>query len=121
MKNTKLAILYGLLVWAIPFVVAILILPIRDSNRPLFESIMPVAVVFSTVVCTILYSKKAGVGSARDGLLLGLLWMLISLAIDALMFSRGPMKMTLRGYIDDIGITYLMIPVITKGFGYLKK
>ncbi|KKU12273.1 MAG: hypothetical protein UX19_C0003G0028 [Candidatus Woesebacteria bacterium GW2011_GWA1_45_8] len=121
MKSTKLAILYGLLVWAIPFVIAIFIFPTRESNRPLFESIMPVSVVFATVLFSVLYSKKVGIGSPKEGLLLGLTWVLISLAIDALMFSKGPMKMTLRGYVDDIGIAYLMIPIITKGFGYPKR
>lgn len=121
MKSPKLAVLYGLLVWAIPFVVAIFIFPFRESNRPLFESIMPVSVVLATVLFSVLYSKKVGISSPKEGLYLGLAWMLISLVIDALMFSRGPMKMTLRGYVDDIGITYLMIPIITKGIGYLKK
>src|SRR3990167_5144676 len=110
MKSPKLAILYGLLVWTIPFIVAIFIFPIRESNRPLFESIMPVAVVFATVIFAVLYSKKIGISSPKEGFYLGLTWILISLVIDVLMFSWGPMKMTLRAYIDDIGITYLMIP-----------
>lgn len=120
MKSPKLAILYGLLVWAIPFVVAFLIFPIREPNRPLFESIMPVALALATVLFSVLYFKKVGKSSVKEGLLLGLLWMVVSLAIDGIMFSWGPMKMTLRGYIEDIGVTYLMIPIITKGFGYLK-
>jgi hypothetical protein len=49
MKSLKLAIIYGILVWAIPFVVSVVIFPIHDSNRPLFESIMPVAGVASAI------------------------------------------------------------------------
>ena len=51
----------------------------------------------------------------RQGLLLGLLWLAICLAIDALMLLGGPMQMTVPEYLADIGVTYLMIPVITIG------
>jgi hypothetical protein len=38
-------------------------------------------------------------------------------ALDSLMFSGGPMKMSLNQYVMDIGVTYLMIPAITIGLG----
>jgi hypothetical protein len=53
-----------------------------------------------------------------EGLRLGLLWLLISVAIDApLMLLGGPMKMTVGQYLADIGLTYLLMPVITLGLG----
>jgi hypothetical protein len=33
------------------------------------------------------------------------------------MFSWGPMKMTIIDYLKDIGITYIMIPVISLFMG----
>ena len=36
-----------------------------------------------------------------------------------LLFSEGPMKMPFADYIKDIGLTYLIIPMVTLGFGYL--
>ncbi len=42
MKSVKKALLFGFLLWVIPFVIAFLIFPIRNSDRPLFESIMPI-------------------------------------------------------------------------------
>jgi len=36
------------------------------------------------------------------------------------MFTRGPMPMSFINYLKDIGFTYLLIPVITVGFGYVK-
>jgi len=35
------------------------------------------------------------------------------------MFSKGPMTMPLIEYIKDIGLTYLLIPAVTIGFGYI--
>jgi len=41
MNSIKWALLYGLMVWAIPFAVAMLSFPLRANDRPFFESIMP--------------------------------------------------------------------------------
>ena len=46
----------------------------------------------------------------------GILWLLLSILIDApLMLFGGPMKMSISAYMADIGVTYLCIPVITWG------
>ena len=119
MKSFRKALLFGLAVWAIPFVVAVSISQIRESDRVLFESIMPVAVVVSVVLFASLYFRNVGAAFLQEGVKLGLVWLAISIAIDLLMFSSGPMKMSFIDYIKDIGVTYMVIPAITIGFGYL--
>jgi hypothetical protein len=116
MGSFRRAVLYGVTVWLVPFVVAFLIFPLRESNRPLFESIMPVAIALVVVVLAVSQVRRAGRASVRDGVLLGVLWLVISTAIDApLMLLGGPMRMTIGQYVADIGVTYLMIPIITTG------
>jgi hypothetical protein len=44
---------------------------------------------------------------------------LISIVIDLFMFMWGPMKMSIGDYMADIGLTYLIIPAITVGAGFL--
>jgi len=118
MTSTRKALLLGLLVWLIPFVVAFLIFPLRASSRPLFESIMPVAVALATVGCGVWYFRNFAETSGREALLLGLLWLAICILIDApLMLLGGPMQMTPGEYLADIGVVYLMIPAITWGLG----
>ena len=119
MKSIRKTLVYGFLVWAIPFVVAILIFPLRATERPLFESIMPVVVTVSTVLFSNLYLKNVEAAFVKEGILLGLSWLTISLVIDLLMFMQGPMKMSFADYARDIGLTYLIIPTITIGFGFL--
>lgn len=118
MISIKSAFLFALAVWIIPFVVAMFIFPIRESNRPLFESIMPVAVGIAVVIFTILYFKKVESNFVKEGILLGVVFFFVSFIIDLSMFTWGPMKMTFGEYISDIGVTYLLMPVITVGFGY---
>jgi len=118
MTSIRKALLFGFLVWLVPFVVAFLIFPLRESSRPLFESIMPVAVTGATVAFGLAYLRRARRGFLREGALLGLVWLAISLVLDApLMLFGGPMQMTPSEYVADIGITYLIIPLITVGMG----
>ena len=119
MKSIKLVFLYGFLLWLIPFIIAFIIFPLRENDRPLFESIMPVVVTLSVLVFTNFYFKKVGGSFLKEGVLLGVIWFLISVAIDILMFSSGPMKMTMIDYFKDIGLTYLIIPLVTVGTGLI--
>jgi hypothetical protein len=108
-------------VWAVPFFVSMIIYPLHDTERPLFESIMPVAVAFSASVCAVLYIKNIEMDFLKEGFYLGLLWFVVCVVIDLLLFSWGPIKMNFTDYIKDIGITYLMIPVITSTMGWLEE
>jgi hypothetical protein len=118
MASVRKALLYGVLVWLIPFAVAFVIFPLRQSARPLFESIMPVVVAGAVAGFAVSYFRTVNTAFVREGLRLGLLWLLISIAIDApLMLLGGPMKMTVGQYLADIGLTYLLMPVITAAIG----
>jgi fumarate reductase subunit C len=119
MKSTKFALFYGFLLWLIPFIVAFLIFPLRETERPLFETIMAVTVTLTVVVFSILYFGKIDGGYLREGVRIGILWFVISIVIDLLMFMWGPMKMSFLNYMYDIGFTYLIYPTVTIGFGYL--
>lgn len=71
MKLIIKILVYGFLVWLIPFVISILIFPLKDSLPSLFESIMPVAVVVCVVIFSILYFRKVGGGVLGQAIVLG--------------------------------------------------
>jgi hypothetical protein len=119
MKSTKRALLYGFFLWLIPFIVGFLVYPLREPERPLFETIMAVTVTAAVVVLSILYFGKIDGNYVKEGVRIGILWFLISIVIDLLMFMWGPMKMSFRDYMYDIGFTYLICPTVTIGFGYV--
>lgn len=95
-----------------------LIFPLRATSRPLFESIMPVVIAVWTVFFSILYLIWIDVNFLRERIFIGIVWLLFSIALDLIVF-QGPLKMPLRDYISDIAITYLIIPTIAIGLGYL--
>ena len=119
MKRYSKIGLFGFLVWLIPFAVSFLIFPIKTTLPALFESIMPVVLTFCVVLFSNLYFKKLEADFLKEGVILGVSWLAISLVLDLLMFMWGPMKMTFVNYMLDIGLTYLIIPTITIGIGYL--
>jgi hypothetical protein len=54
--SIRRAILFGPLVWAVPFAVAFAAFPLRESWWALFESIMPVAVAATVVWLALVWS-----------------------------------------------------------------
>jgi len=70
-------------------------------------------------VFLILYLRSIEADFLREGILLGLIWLAISLLIDLLLFMEGPMKMSFTDCMMDIGLTYLIVPTPSVGFGYL--
>ncbi len=96
MRSPKRALLYGFLVWLVPFLVSFVVFPFRASDRPLFESIMAVVLTVSVAVFGVLYMRRPAARPLREGILVGLLWLAISLAIDLLLFlPDSPMHMSL--------------------------
>jgi len=113
-------VFFGFLVWLIPFVVSFFIYPLKTAGNPLFESIMPLTITIITVVLAFFYLRNVGTDLIKEGVVIGVVWFLVNIIIDlALFLPPSPMQMSLTNYLADIGVTYLMIPVITIGMGYL--
>ncbi len=116
MRSWRRVLGLGVVVWLAPFVVAFLAFPFRESARPLFESIMAVALTATVVILGLRYLRRIDGGFVREGFLLGVIWFVMCVLIDApLMLLGGPMKMTFGEYMADIGLTYVIIPVVTSG------
>lgn len=111
--------LSGFLIWLIPFVISFIIFPLRETNRPLFESIMPVVLTAVVIVFSLLLITKKENKPIKEGILVGVSWFVLSLFIDLLLFlPESPMQMTLGDYMMDIGLTYVLIIIIPIGIGY---
>jgi hypothetical protein len=78
---------------------------------------MPVILSLCTAGAAVARLRHAGDRPLRHGLLMGVAWLAVSLALDGIMFSGGPMQMGLVEYLKDIGATYLIIPIITMAMG----
>ncbi|MGB9979075.1 hypothetical protein [Methanobacterium sp.] len=118
-KNLKI-VLYGFLIWLVPFAVSFFIYPLKTSMYSLFESIMSVLIAAAAVIFSYLYFKGIETNFVREGIINGVLWFIIVIVIDLLMFMpASPMHMNFTDYMMTIGVKYLIIPVVTIGSGYV--
>lgn len=119
MRSLKLALALGFLLWLVPFIISLAISPIHTSDRVFFETIMPVVITLAVVALSYLYFNGVKGEYLKEGIIVGIIWLAISLIFDLLMFSWGPMAMSFTDYMKDIGLTYLIYPIVTIGIGYL--
>jgi len=112
-------ILFGFLTWLVPFAVSFFVFPFRISNRGFFETVMAVTVTAVAVAFTLLYLRQVKHGFLGESVVIGVAWFVINIAIDLLLFlPPSPMQMPFGDYMLDIGLTYLIYPIVTIGFGY---
>ncbi|HEX7467659.1 MAG TPA: hypothetical protein VF324_03595 [Methanobacterium sp.] len=111
---------FGFLIWLVPFIVSLIIYPLKISFNPLFESIMPVVITLTVVLIAVFYFKDVDTKFLNEGIKIGFSWFIISILIDLiLLMPSSPMQMSFTNYMMDIGLTYLIIPIVTVGMGYM--
>jgi Na+/proline symporter len=121
MKSIKKTLLYGFLVWLLPFAVAIPFYS-RDG-QPLIDifllkSIMIIVGSVAGAVFLILYFKKVTENYLREGLIIGLIWLAINWILDFIILV--PMaNMDIGTYFAQIGLRYLTIPIFSVTIGLL--
>jgi len=115
-------IIYGFLVWLVPFAVSFMIYPLKTPMYPLFESISSVVIAIATVFFSYYYLKNTIDNYVTEGIIIGLVWFIICIALDLVMFiPPSPMQMSLTNYMTSIGPKYLIIPAVTIGMGYMSR
>jgi NO-binding membrane sensor protein with MHYT domain len=112
-------IMFGVAVWAVPFVAGMAVFPIIPPETALFDTLMSVAMAFSASMFGYLHLSRGASPSLDKGLFAGTIWMLMSLTLDVPFFTFGPeqMRMAPSAYMADIGFTYIMIPIIVGTIG----
>ena len=113
-------LLYGFLLWFIPFIVGFIAFPAKSFFPPAFETIMALTVTLCGMVFAILYFAELSGDYFKQGILVGAVWFALSVLIDLPLFLlESPMQMPVGNYFMDIGLTYLIYPIITIGMGWL--
>ncbi|MBL0899483.1 MAG: hypothetical protein IBJ17_12410 [Reyranella sp.] len=108
----------GLLTWAVPFVVSFLFFD-RSGQlaiaQPLFKSLM--VVVFGGVgVALLVVAFRRVTPTPLSGLVLGCYWLAINLVLDLAVLVPFA-KLAVDAYFVDIGLRYLLIPMIATAMG----
>lgn len=122
MKNPVRTLLFGLAVWAVPFAVGMAVFAWVPPEAALFDTLMSVTMSLAATIFAYLYFKRAE-PDLQAGALVGALWAVLCVALDAPLFLFGmqEMRMSVADYTADIGLNYLMIPIIAGGVAHAMK
>src|SRR5215207_2697044 len=118
MQSPIRALLYGIAIWFVwvsLIVVSAQLLPTEISNSALFVSMQMVALAALVLGSTILYLRKVGEGSVGGGLLIGLSWVVIMIALDLAHSVVHPQMVTLDtgAYFTTVVPSYVVVLIIT--------
>jgi hypothetical protein len=111
----KRALGLGFVSWLVPFVVSVAIFPLKTSHPPLFDIALSAVLTTTAVALGCAYLRRPGLHSIGSAVLLGSLWMGINIGLDLLLFTWGPMAMPPLSYLTDIGLSYVVYPIILAG------
>jgi len=121
MKNLTSLLLYGLLTWIVPFVVAFAFYDQQGqlaTSYGLFKCVMTVVSGLTGCIALYRYFGRVDGNFVRIGWLTGLVWLAINLVLDLAVLV--PMSgMSLSQYFTTIGLGYLLIPTICVTGGML--
>ena len=117
MKKVLRYLLFGIGVWAIPFAIGMALFPMIPPESALFDTLVSVAMSASAGGLSYLYLRRVARPDLASGLMVGLGWAVIALALDSPMLLNGLFGMSVAEYFADIGLTYLMIPAIAGCIG----
>ena len=116
---TKILV-YGLILWIIPFFAGFLFFPIMQSDETFFKTIMVVASTLTGMILIVYYFKDVKKNFVREGAIVGTAWLLLNWILDVVVLL--PMSgQTIERYFLEIGLRYLNAPIMTTGVGYLIK
>lgn len=118
-KNLKI-LFYGFLVWLIPFLVS---WPMYSpQGQPLYDlqvikSVLIVIGVSVGAFLTLRYFRNVKKDYAKEGAILGISWFVINSALDIIVIVSFLKGMDLITWAGQIGIRYLLMPIMTIAMG----
>ncbi len=117
LTNWRILVL-GLASWALPFLISFLFFNQSGDlqiDRMLFKSLM-VVIGGGVGVWLLVKAFKRINPTWKTGLMIGLYWLIINLVLD-FVFLVTLFGMNPEEYVFDIGLRYLLIPIIAAAMG----
>lgn len=113
-------VLFGFILWLVPFITGFLFVD-RTGNflipETFFKSIMIVEGSLIGVILAVRYFRDINVDHVKEGIILGMVWLVINLTLDLGMVFAGFFPLSVVQYFTDIGLRYLTMPIYIIGLG----
>lgn len=121
LQSPKRVLIGGLGVWVGLVAISLILLPAEGKHEALYESIKLSTLVGVTLALIIWYLREVRNGTIVEGLVIGLIWAAMVIALDLVLFALGAFNIGLGVYFTDVASSYLAIPITTTlTMGYLQ-
>ncbi|MDD1774613.1 MAG: hypothetical protein LUQ24_03715, partial [Methanobacterium sp.] len=87
---------FGFVVWLIPTLITLLLSFLNEIF--FFDVISAVSIALTVTVLSYIYFKDEGVHYVKEGMIIGLIWLIISIVLDIILILLGVTKLTLVQY-----------------------
>lgn len=109
---------FGVILWAVPYVTSIPLLPLMQSDLIFFKTIMIVEGTLLGAVLTAIYFTRVQTDYLREGILLAAIWITLSWLLDFVALLPFTHQ-TVPRYFMEIGLRYLGMAAPTVAIGYV--
>ncbi len=109
-------VIYGVLVWLIPTAITAL-LTIFPNAAYLFDIISALTITISVALFSYLYFKNVSLNFIREGIVIGLTWLVISVVLDSVLIAFGITHVSFADYAVNVPPLYVIILAVTIGYG----
>ncbi len=109
---------FGFIVWVVPYVSAIPLLGLMESDEIFFKTLMIVIGGLVGAICAVLYFNNVEKDFLKEGILLGVVWVVLNWLLDFV--GLLPLsKMSYGRYFMEIGLRYIAMLSPTVAIGYI--
>ena len=106
----KLAIIYGIIIWFLTFVLSSILNPIFTDNLPNINIVVPIIIIIVTGFFGILYIRNIEENEVIEGFLVGIIFIIIDIICDYV-FLIFPQNANI--FIQDYPLHILSMIIIT--------
>lgn len=114
MNNSQRIVVYGVAIWALPFVIGMMLFSIQASHADIFDTIMKLVLLLAVLIFSTKYLLQAEEHSLIHLVNVGFIWAAVCLAIDIPLFVFV-FGWSIQQYAQDVPLGYLLIPLATGG------
>ena len=116
----KLAVIYGMIVWILIFIISSIFNPIFTDNLPQVNRVVPLSIIIVTGFFGILYIRVMETNEVVEGIMLGVVFIVVDIILDMLFFILPNNKIPIvENYPLHIISMIIITILITTFLGYL--
>ena len=112
----KIGVIYGFLTWIITIT---LILMSHNSNPYIFNIILDIIITVLSLILGINYLKSFKRDFLKEALVFGILIFIINIVLDQFYYNAVGLPMNLVEYMLNVGLIYLVYPIIIGFIGFV--